>query len=405
LHIVFTLLTDTVFIKKQLNTVMQNLTDTKYLNYLDIGVITLTLALTFLLSGCGGSSSTNAATTTAAATIDTSARAVLGEKLYFDTNLSNPPGQSCASCHLPTAGFADPDSDQPTSEGAIAGRFGNRNSPTASYANQIPEFSFVVGGAGDGHYVGGQFLDGRASTLELQALAPFLNILEMNMDSEAAVIDQIKLATYATEFETVFGTAALDDSAAAYQQVSQAIAAFERTAVFSPFNSKFDAVQNGTDVFTVSEQNGRALFNGQGDCARCHRTGDGNTEVFSNFEYSNIGTPANPNNPFLALESSLNPDGASFVDLGLGATVNEAGENGKFRTPTLRNVNLTAPYMHNGVFTTLTEVVDFYNRRDVDSIVPGVNQNVDNGGNIGELNLTPGEVQDLVSFMQTLSDN
>ena len=380
---------------------MQNLTNTKYLNYLDIAAIALTLVLTLLLAGCGGSSSTGAAATT----IDAAARATLGEKLYFDTNLSNPPGQSCAICHLPTAGFADPDSGQPTSEGAITGRFGNRNSPTASYAAQIPEFSFVVGGPGGGHYVGGQFLDGRASTLEHQALGPFLNILEMNMASEAAVVDQIKLATYAAEFETVFGTGALDDSAAAYQQVSQAMAAFERTAVCSPFNSKFDAVQNGTDVFTVAEQNGQNLFNGRGNCARCHGTGNGSPEVFSDFEYRNIGTPANPGNPFLTLDITLNPDGAGFVDLGLGSAVNEVAQNGKFRTPTLRNVNETGPYMHNGVFNTLAEVVNFYNRRDVDGIVPEVNQNVDNGGNIGNLNLMPGEVQDLVAFLQTLSDN
>ena len=381
---------------------MQKLTDAKYLKYLDITAITLTLLLTFLLAGCGSSSSTEAAATATA--VDTTAQATLGEKLYFDTNLSNPPGQSCAVCHLPTSGFADPDNGQPTSEGAITGRFGNRNSPTASYAAQIPEFSFVTGGPGGGHYVGGQFLDGRASTLELQALGPFLNILEMNMESEAAVIDQIKLATYAAEFETVYGTGALDNSATAYQQVSQAIAAFERTAVFSPFNSKFDAVQNGTDTFTVAEQNGQNLFNGRGNCVRCHNTGNGSPQVFSDFEYRNIGTPANPANPFLTLDSSLNPDGAGFVDLGLGSAINEVAQNGKFRTPTLRNINTTAPYMHNGVFNTLTEVVNFYNRRDVDGIVPEVNQNIDNGGNIGNLNLTPAEIQDLVAFMQTLSD-
>jgi cytochrome c peroxidase len=380
------------------NKVMQKIIETKYSHYLDVVAITLTLVLTLLLVGCEGTLSTET-------TLVDPTQATLGSKLYFDTNLSDPPGQSCASCHLPTAGFADPDGGQPTSEGAIVGRFGNRNSPTASYANQIPEFSFVVGGPGGGHYVGGQFLDGRASTLELQALGPFLNILEMNMESEAAVIDQIKLATYAADFETVFGTGALDDTATAYQQVSQAIAAFERTSVFSPFSSKFDAVQNGTAVFTVTEQNGLTLFNGKGDCVRCHRTGNGNPEVFSDFEYRNIGTPANANNPFLTLDDSLNPDGADFVDLGLGAAVNETGENGKFRTPTLRNINLTAPYMHNGVFTTLTEVVNFYNRRDVDGVTPEVNQNINNVGDIGDLELTTGEVQDLVAFMQTLSDS
>ena len=390
---------------------MQNKSQMKYFNYLDIATIVSILLLTLLLAGCGNSSTSEPTTTNAASTvtattvtaINPAAQAALGEKLFFDTNLSNPPGQSCAICHLPTAGFADPDNGQPTSEGIISGRFGNRNSPTASYAAQIPEFSFILG-QGGGRYVGGLFLDGRASTLELQALGPFLNVLEMNMSSEAAVVDQIKLATYAAEFETVYGTAALDDSATAYQQVAQAIAAFERTAVFSPFNARFDAVQNGTDVFTVAEQNGQNLFNGKGNCIRCHRTGNGNAEVFSDFEYRNIGTPANPANPFLTLDASLNPDGTGFVDLGLGSAVNEVAQNGKFRTPTLRNINVTAPYMHNGVFNTLTEVVNFYNRRDVDGIVPEVNQNIDNGGNIGNLNLTPGEVQDLVAFMLTLTD-
>lgn len=383
---------------------MKNIIDSKYLIYLEVVAIALTLLLTLLLAGCGGSSSTGATTATAAANIDTTAQATLGEKLYFDSNLSNPPGQSCAICHLPATGFADPDNGQATSEGAITGRFGNRNSPTASYASQIPAFSFIVGGPGGGRYIGGQFLDGRASTLELQALGPFLNILEMNMASEAAVIDQIKLASYAEEFETVYGAGALDDSTTAYQQVAQAIAAFERTTIFSPFNSKFDAVQNGTDNFSVAEQNGRTLFNGKANCARCHSTGNGSPQVFSDFEYRNVGTPANPANPFLTLDASLNPDGAGFVDLGLGSAVSETAQNGKFRTPTLRNISKTTPYMHNGVFTTLTEVVNFYNRRDVDGITPEVNQNIDNGGNIGNLNLTAGEVQDLVAFMQTLSD-
>jgi cytochrome c peroxidase len=82
----------------------------------------------------------------------------------------------------------------------------------------------------------------------------------------------------------------------------------------------------------------------------------------------------------------------------------DTDENGKFRTPTLRNIGITAPYMHNGVFDTLAEVIDFYNRRDLDGVVPEVNQNVDNGGNIGNLNLTPAEASDLITFLETLTD-
>ena len=373
--------------------------------HLDLLILTLVISV-LLLTSCGGSGDTTATTDVAATTdaTDTTALSNLGQRLYFDTSLSNPPGQSCASCHLPAAGFADPDNIMPTSEGAVAGRFGNRNSPTAGYAAHIPPFHFETGGPGGGRFVGGQFLDGRASTLELQAQGPFLNILEMNMADKDAVITQIRAADYAADFEVVFGSGSLDDTDAAYVQVSEAIAAFERTELFSPFSSKFDAVQTGADVFTIAEQNGQNLFNGKADCARCHRTRNGAPQVFSNFEYNNIGVPANPDNPFLTLDPTLNPDGLAFVDLGLGGVLADAGENGKFRNPTLRNIDSTAPYMHNGVFDTLTEVIDFYNRRDIDGVIPEVNQNIDNGGNIGNLNLSPAEIADLIAFLQTLSD-
>jgi cytochrome c peroxidase len=358
-----------------------------------------------LLSGCGSGSSsdsTERAIDEKAAEV-LSELATLGREIYFDENLSNPVGQSCASCHLPAAGFADPDLHFPVSEGAIGGRFGARNTPTASYAAFIPEFSFVPDRAG-GHYRGGQFLDGRASTLELQAQQPFLNPLEMNMADKAAVIDAVRNGEYAAEFLLVFGETALDDVDQAFEQVASAIAAFERSSLFAPFDSRFDAVTAGADVFTVAEQNGRALFSGRAGCNRCHSSGRGGDQLFSDFEYHNIGTPANPDNPFLSLPVALNPDGTGFVDNGLGAVLAEPEQNGKFRTPTLRNVALTAPYMHNGVFDTLEEVVEFYSRRDVDAVVPEVAQNVDNAGNIGNLNLNPGEIADLVAFLQTLSD-
>ncbi len=98
------------------------------------------------------------------------------------------------------------------------------------------------------------------------------------------------------------------------------------------------------------------------------------------------------------------PAGTAYVDLGLGGALNDTRENGKFRVPTLRNVALTAPYMHNGVFATLADVINFYNRRDLDHIEPEVNQNVDHGGRIGNLGLTGSEIQDLIAFLETLTD-
>ncbi|MCP4984169.1 MAG: methylamine utilization protein MauG, partial [Gammaproteobacteria bacterium] len=215
--------------------------------------IAICLLFVLLLSGCGSNGSGDNSDEGRTSSETTSELAALGREIYFDENLSNPVGQSCASCHLPTAGFADPDSNFPVSEGAVTGRFGARNAPTASYAAFIPEFRFVFGGGG-GHYEGGQFWDGRASTLELQAQGPFLGILEMNMTDKDAVIEQLRISTYANEFAAVFGDNALDDVDQAYQQISQAIAEFERSSFFSPFSSKFDAVMAGTEIFTLAEQ-------------------------------------------------------------------------------------------------------------------------------------------------------
>ena len=383
---------------------MNNLHSKISLQHLDWFVVLL-VGMALILTGCGGSgSSPETAAAAAAVPAINSEMVMLGERIYFDENLSDPAGQSCASCHLPAAGFADPDSHFAVSEGAIAGRFGSRNAPTASYAAHIPEFTQLEDGRGGDRFAGGQFLDGRADTLELQAQGPFLNELEMNMADRAAVIEQIRLADYADDFNSVFGAAALDDVDLAYQQMASAIAAFERSDTLSPFSSKFDAVMAGNAVFSVAEANGLGVFNGRGDCRRCHNTGNQGEQVFSDFEFNNIGIPANPNNPFLNLPVSLNPDGINFVDNGLGAVLNDPDQNGKFRTPTLRNVAETGPYMHNGVFATLEEVVEFYNRRDVDGIVAEVATNVDNGGDIGNLNLSNTELQDLVAFLQTLSD-
>ncbi|SMN00330.1 Cytochrome c551 peroxidase [uncultured Candidatus Thioglobus sp.] len=317
----------------------------------------------------------------------------LGEKIFSDTNLSRPTGQSCASCHAMSNQFTDPDQTLPTSAGAVAGEFGTRNSPTAGYAARIPEFTRNT----DGVASGGQFLDGRASTLELQARLPFLNPVEMNMPDEAAVITAIKNGSYANDFEIVFGTGVLNDVAASYTKMTEAIAAFERSNVFSPFTSKFDAMQNDLATFTHQEQLGFHLFSRQGgqggvNCSRCH-SDNGDQPIFSNFEYENIGVPKNA--------ALLTQEGNDFIDLGLGGVSNIDSENGKFRVPTLRNVADTPPYMHNGVFNTLTEVVEFYNLRNAADAE--VTANVTND-DVGNLNLNPMQIAAIVAFLRTLSD-
>ena len=336
--------------------------------------------------------------------VDTAMLVNLGNQLYHDTNLSNPIGQSCASCHDLNTGFDDPNTANPTSVGADGSSFGTRNSPTASYSAHIPAPQEAITGRPQG-LIGGLFLDGRATSLEEQAKGPFLNPIEMGNESASEVINKVAQSIYASEFELLFGEGILLDTDRAYNYIADAIAAFERTAIFSPFSSKFDQVQAGTASFTNAERRGQDIFNNKGDCRRCHGTnaagtniGATNSEIFSDFSYKNIGVPSNPRLPAFI-------DDPLFVDLGLGAQSGNAGNNGQFRVSTLRNIENTAPYMHNGVFTTLREVIDFYNTRDTSfSDLPEVNQNIDQAGRIGELNLTENEIDNLIAFLETLSD-
>ena len=352
------------------------------------------ISIAILLSACGGGGSDTTVTTVALTNMQT-----LGQQLYFDESLSSPAGQSCASCHLPEAGFADPDDHFPVSEGVISGLFGNRNAPTASYAASIPSFQFDDN---NNRYFGGQFLDGRASTLEEQAKGPFLNPLEMNNTKEG-VIEAVRLSNYAADFEAEFGEGSLDDVDAAYEFIAQAIAEFERSNVLSPFTSKFDAVQSNGDVFTLAEQRGFDLFRGKADCARCH-SANGIQPVFTNFTYRNLGIPANSDNPFYLLDAQFNPDGSDFVDLGLGGVLNEVNENGKFRVPTLRNIATTGPYMHNGLFNSLQEVMEFYNTRDTNPLQEPAEVNANLDQRIGNLQLTQDEIDDVIAFINTLTD-
>ena len=363
----------------------------------------------FFLAGCAGSdgSGDSGNTDTAVLKID------LGEKLFKDTRLSTPAGQACASCHVESAAFTDPDvmNTNPVSEGANGGVFGNRNAPTAAYAAFIPAFSRV-----DGEYIGGQFLDGRAATLADQAKGPFLNPKEMANENAAEVIGKILNASYASQFKEVYGQNSLDDVDAAYDFMADAIAAFESTEKFSPFSSKFDAVMAGTASFTAAEQRGFDLFKktGAGKCEECHTldTPSGAAgPLFTNFKYFNIGVPINPGNP------------DKNIDIGLAAnpalTTSAALEKGKFRVPTLRNVAVTAPYMHNGALQTLEQVVRFYSDRDDKRCYPETTvltlsetncwPEPEVGDNMditftGSLFLSDTQINDLVAFLQTLTD-
>ena len=328
----------------------------------------------------------------------------LGKKFFFDKNLSNPIGQSCASCHNPGAGFTDADHG-PTSRGAVNGLFGNRNCPTVSYAVYSPLFHFDTD---DSVYVGGMFLDGRVNTLQEQAMKPFLNPLEMNNTDGTMVISKLRNSEYYPLYTKIYGEA--NDDNKAFANIADAISMYEQSREVNAFSSKYDLYLKGKLQLTDQELRGLQLFNdtAKGNCASCHVSEadeDAGFALFTDFTYDNIGVPKNPNNPFYILPVMYNPIGANALDYGLGAIVNDAAFNGAFKVSTLRNVELTAPYFHNGYYKTLEEVVHFYNKRDVDPTIPAAEfPTTMNKKELGDLKLTEQEEKDIVVFLKTLTD-
>jgi cytochrome c peroxidase len=357
-------------------------------------VLMIVVAVTFLLI--------------AAATSAMTPLEELGESLYFDETLSQPDGQSCASCHLPSSFFVDPDSEFPVSQGVLPQkRWGNRNTPMSAYAFLSPDFHFDPI---EELYVGGQFWDGRAANVVEQAKGPFLNPLEMNNPNKDVVIRDVLKSDYAGLFREVFGhneeyiLANVDE---AYDFVAEAIGAFESTPMFAPFDSKYDYYLQGYDVLNEQELRGLELYEGKAMCNACHPSepGDGcEPPLFTDFTYDNLGVPKNPDNPFYTLSKKFNPDGYDFVDWGLGGVLGIEEEMGKHKVMPLRNIAVTGPYMHNGVFITLREVVEFYNARDLGGFPPPevpINVNTDE---LGDLGLTSDEIDDIVAFLETLTD-
>lgn len=322
---------------------------------------------------------------------------LLGKKLFFDTNLSNPPGQSCATCHMPSQGFADPEL-LPVSRGAVKTLFGHRNTPTISYAAFTPFFHYD---SAEEVYIGGLFWDGRSTTLSEQAMNPLLAHNEMNNTDRKMVVEAVRKAEYRDLFCKVFGQNVFLNTDKAFECIAEALEEFEETAEASPFTSKFDYYMRGQEQFTAQEQLGLKIFNdpAKGNCAACHpSTPDAvsGAILFTDFTYDNLGVPCNPE--VCKLDIEYKPD------LGLGAIIKKASENGKFKVPTLRNVAVTSPYFHNGVFKTLEEVMRFYNERDKGIFdKPEIAENV-NMEELGNLKLTEKEIAAVVAFMKTLTD-
>jgi cytochrome c peroxidase len=373
-----------------------------------ISIILLAASVLGACNGSGRSSSEDESAEPSPVTVDAglTAKERLGKLLFFDTSLSTPPGQACSDCHDPAVAFTDADKELPVSGGARPGRYGNRNDMPVAYSAFVPPRHRDPE---EGNWVGGLFWDGRANTLADQAQGPPLNPLEMANPDIETIAGKLRALDYAGLFTEVYGSGALADPDQAVANMADAIEAYEKTPEVSPFSSKYDFWLRGEAELSEQELRGLELFEAEekGNCAACHpsrRAEDGSLPQFTDFTYDNLGVPRNPENPFYLLPVELNPDGFAFVDLGLGVTVNDSAENGKFRVPTLRNVAVTAPYMHNGVFKTLFQVVAFYNTRDVAAWPePEVAANV-NKEELGDLRLTNQELEDLISFLGTLTD-
>ncbi len=283
----------------------------------------------------------------------------LGRKLFFDPILSGDGTQSCASCHAPQFAFGE---SSRFSTG-IDGIQGNRNA--------MPLFNMAW------NWGNRFFWDGRAPGIEPQALGPVVNPIEMHNTWQNAVASLQNHSEYPALFRAAFGPRPIDSIL-----VTHAIAQFERTLISG--NSRFDQYLNGQISLTAQEIDGFNVFmsENRGDCFHCH------------------GNAANP----LWTDNLFHNNGldATFTDLGLGGITGNPNDNGKFRTPSLRNLAYTAPYMHDGRFATLDEVINHYseglqNSSTIDPLLKYIGQ--------GGVQLTPSDKAALKAFLLSLSDD
>lgn len=312
----------------------------------------------------------------------TPAKIELGRKLFFDARLSADGSVSCSSCHDPKFAFTD---GKAVAEG-IFGRRGSRNSPTILNAT----------------FNTGQFWDGRADTLEDQAIQPLINQLEMGNQSYDDVVKRLgAIPEYVAEFKAIFGDEVKIELA------GKAIAAYERTLVSgdSPFDRFIAGDQN---AISEAAKRGFAIFRGKGRCSRCHTFSDA-TPFFTDFNYHNTGVAANHPNfdrlsrqAFAAVETSRGKEAIDAMakqdggqELGRVLITYQVFDIGAYRTPSLRNIALTAPYFHDGSAKTLAGVIRFYNE--------GGRQNINREWDLSALALTEDEQRDLVTFLETLT--
>ena len=340
----------------------------------------------------------------------------LGEVLFFDKSISFNKTQSCSTCHSPDTAFVDQrknSANQMVSEGDNPHLHGNRNANTALYAMFSPNFHFDKKIQ---DYVGGQFWDGRAKDLAEQAGGPPVNPVEMGMPDKKAIVERLKAdPTYYKPITDLYGESIWADADKIYAIMEKAIGEFEKQELFAQFSSKYDRALKGEAELTALESKGKALFfdKTRTNCSNCHQSSEANsaTETFTNYRYFNIGVPSNQ-----AL-IKFNKLAADYVDNGLldnPMVKGDEKQKGKFKVPTLRNIGVTAPYMHNGVFRDLKTVLlfkDSFNNPNR-KVNPETGKPWDKAEYAQTINpdvlkakpLTDEEINALEAFLKTLTD-
>jgi cytochrome c peroxidase len=408
---------------------------------------------------------------------------LLGKLLFYDRELSVRRNEACAFCHMPETGFSGPVStlNQTTVSypGSIRHRFSERRPQTHGYASYAPVLHY---NQLQGDFVGGVFWDMRATGLRLnsplaeQAQGPPLNPVEMGLIDAACMVYRASERPYRPMAERVWGAQAfavkwpgdvkavcdrpgpaaasdplpvhLSDvdrgiAQATFDQIAQAIAAYEGSEEVNPFSSKYDLVMADKATFTAEEQAGYDLFRSKAShCNECHRDGGpGEEPLFTDFTASNLGLPANRAIPYYEESAAdgfgftANARGLKFEDTGVGGFLSGPKNPdakwasqaksfiGKYKTPTLRNVDkrprtdFVKAYMHNGYLKSLEEVVHFYNTRDALPACkagdPGEkvscwpapeHPETMNRRQLGKLGLSAKEESEIVAFLKTLTD-
>ncbi len=314
-----------------------------------------------------------------------SPQAQVGQQLFFDTNLSASKQMSCATCHDPNNHYAPSNALPVQLGGPSLTTPGFRAVPTLTYKYQTPPYSDNAAnpdGVSANAPGGGFTWDGRANTLATQVAIPLLSSFEMANTSQAAVVQVVQNASYAALFQQAYGTNVFANTATAFTDIGLALQQYQvEDSSFHAFTSKYDytvlvELSNGKPVtFTAAETRGYAVFLNPtgGNCFACHYNGPmvgGGGALFTDFTFEAISPPRNANIPANTTRPGLPP---SYYDLGLCTAQNPTTPHtlpasqqycGMFKTATLRNAASRQTFFHNGVFHSLTDVINWYNTRD-----------------------------------------